>query len=55
MQFTGQVIRVIPPYDEGFPQIISVQFVTIKSNEQQYLIRYCFERQIELRKRGYYD
>ncbi|MBT2754886.1 flagellar brake domain-containing protein [Mesobacillus foraminis] len=49
-RFKGKVIRV----NEAFPGMnrISVQFVGASGLDRQLLLRFCFERQLELRKKG---
>lgn len=48
VSFTGQIVRVQPLDDER--QLIMLKFDQIADVEQQKLIRYCFERQLDLRK-----
>jgi c-di-GMP-binding flagellar brake protein YcgR len=49
-RFKGKVIRV----NEAFTGMnrISVQFVGASGLDRQLLLRFCFERQLELRKKG---
>ncbi|MCE5169586.1 flagellar brake domain-containing protein [Paenibacillus profundus] len=46
--FTGQIVRIQPIHEERVA--VMVKFEQISEVEQQKLIRYCFERQFELRK-----
>ncbi|MBG9736067.1 flagellar brake protein [Paenibacillus alvei] len=46
--FTGHIVRVQPM--EEHRQLVMLKFEQIANVEQQRLIRYCFERQLDLRK-----
>ncbi|MDQ0337765.1 c-di-GMP-binding flagellar brake protein YcgR [Caldalkalibacillus uzonensis] len=45
------VKRVIPPEDKGLPYKYSLAFTEIAEQGRQQIIRYCFQRQLELRKK----
>jgi c-di-GMP-binding flagellar brake protein YcgR len=47
-RFDGEVVRVLPV--EPDKHLIMMRFVDIADAEQQKIIRYCFERQMEFRK-----
>lgn len=48
----GEVVRV-EIYDEvKKTRLVSVKFILIKDRDHQLLMRYCFERQLELYKKG---
>lgn len=49
--FSGEVVRVHLPDENSKKQIISVKFIDLKENDNMSIIRYCFDRQIELRKK----
>ncbi|MCF6093518.1 flagellar brake domain-containing protein [Microaerobacter geothermalis] len=53
--FIGKVLRVEPPKEKGLHQWVSLKIDQISNQDQQKLVRYCFERQLELRKKGYFD
>ncbi|MBW8349103.1 flagellar brake domain-containing protein [Bacillus sp. IITD106] len=44
--------RVIRSFDKNKRHLASIQFLNIKNKEQQQLMRFCFEKQLEYRKRG---
>lgn len=47
--FKGEIVR-IKPLENG-KLIVMVQYTEIADNERQRIIRYCFERQLDFRKR----
>lgn len=47
--FKGEIVR-IKPLENG-KQIVMLQFTKISDPERQRVIRYCFERQLDFRKR----
>ncbi|WP_257140961.1 flagellar brake protein [Bacillus sp. AFS015802] len=48
-EIEGRVIRV---WEKEHKQIASIEFVHLSENQRQLILRYCFERQLELRKKG---
>ncbi|MEW9669719.1 flagellar brake protein [Ammoniphilus sp. 3BR4] len=50
--FTAKVVRVVPPKEKGEHQSIMLMILEIREPEREKIIRYCFERQVELRKKG---
>jgi c-di-GMP-binding flagellar brake protein YcgR len=49
-KFIGEVIRV-KPVEHSNNQLVMMKFKEIEDSEQQKIIRFCFERQLELRKK----
>lgn len=47
-QFEGEVIRVMEAEPNHF--VVMIRFVDIAESDQQKIIRYCFERQLDFRK-----
>jgi c-di-GMP-binding flagellar brake protein YcgR len=47
----GKVIRVLEGTNKE-PDKVPVEFVNISEVDRQLIIRYCFEKQLEMRKRG---
>ncbi|MCZ8520562.1 MULTISPECIES: flagellar brake protein [Paenibacillus] len=47
--FTGEIVRA-KPHESGKQQIM-LQFADISDKDRQKVIRYCFERQLDIRKR----
>ncbi|MGD6803369.1 flagellar brake protein [Rossellomorea vietnamensis] len=45
----GKVVRV---WDKGSGRIASLEFNELKDNQQQDILRFCFERQLSLRNKG---
>jgi c-di-GMP-binding flagellar brake protein YcgR len=51
--FHGRVVRIKPLSDEAHaPLLVSLVFTEIKEVERDKIIRYCFERELELHKKG---
>lgn len=50
LQLNSKVIRVIDYNDSR--SLISVQFIDISAIERQLLLRFCFDRQLALKKKG---
>ncbi|WP_134698941.1 flagellar brake protein [Ammoniphilus sp. YIM 78166] len=50
--FIAKVVRVVPPKEEGEQQAISLMITEIRELDREKIIRYCFDRQVELRKKG---
>ncbi|MCR2820254.1 flagellar brake protein [Lederbergia panacisoli] len=44
--------RIIRAFDKNKSQLVSIQFLNVKNKEQQQLMRFCFDKQLEYRKRG---
>ncbi|MBS4199522.1 flagellar brake domain-containing protein [Bacillus sp. FJAT-49732] len=44
--------RIIRSFDKNKRQLVSIQFLNVNNKEQQQLMRFCFEKQLEFRKRG---
>jgi c-di-GMP-binding flagellar brake protein YcgR len=47
-----EIIRCKPPGEKGQHQWISGKFVQINDSDQAKIVRACYERQLELRKKG---
>lgn len=47
VSFSGIILRVKP---QGKIQLVMVQFSEIAEHERQKIVKYCFERQLEMRK-----
>ena len=47
--FEGEVVRV-KKYDDGNKQLAMLKFSNIRPQDRETIVRYCFERQLELRK-----
>lgn len=50
MQLKSRVVRIT---DRISNRYVSLQFEDITENERQSIVKYCFERQLELRKKGF--
>jgi c-di-GMP-binding flagellar brake protein YcgR len=48
VNFRAELVRVKPTEDDL--QLVMLRFIDISDRERQKIIRYCFERQLELRK-----
>ena len=48
----GKVMRIIEPKEKGLPYKYSVQFLEVAENERQKIMRFCFERQLNIHKKG---
>ncbi|WP_245203667.1 flagellar brake protein [Ammoniphilus resinae] len=53
LEFNATVIRVIPPTEERLVQVIAIKITEIQERNRDKIIRYCFKRQVELRKKLY--
>lgn len=49
VEIEGKVIRV---WEKSHKKIASVEFVHLTENQRQLILRFCFERQLNLRKKG---
>lgn len=49
-KFTGKIVRIIE--GQGTMNKASVQFFGSSVNDRQILLRFCFERQLEMKKKG---
>ncbi|XID94239.1 flagellar brake protein [Paenibacillaceae bacterium WGS1546] len=47
-KFEGEVVRIIPV--EPDKHLIMMRFVDISDSDRQKIVRYCFERQLDMRK-----
>ncbi|GAB7386239.1 flagellar brake domain-containing protein [Bacillaceae bacterium] len=54
LTFTAEVVRIRPPEElpNSRQQLVSVQISEIREAERDMIIRFCFQRQVELRKKG---
>jgi len=50
VKFQGQIVRVLPPVEGANAQRISVEFKQIQESMRATVIRYCYEKQVELKK-----
>ncbi|USG63538.1 flagellar brake domain-containing protein [Brevibacillus ruminantium] len=48
----GEVVRVKPPGEKGKHQWVSVKFTHIGETDRAKVVRACYERQLEMRKKG---
>ena len=53
MKLLCRVVRIVPN-TEGKHRV-SLQFIDVSSHERQLLLRFCFERQLELKKKGLFS
>jgi c-di-GMP-binding flagellar brake protein YcgR len=53
MKLQGKIARIIEFTETRYK--VSLQFVDITSQETQLLLRFCFDRQLEIRRRGLYS
>lgn len=51
LTFETEVVRVHPVEENSKHQMISVKFVDLRESESEAIIKYCFDRQIELYKK----
>jgi c-di-GMP-binding flagellar brake protein YcgR len=49
VEIEGKVIRV---WEKDHKQIASIEFIHLSENQRQLILRFCFERQLNLRKKG---
>jgi c-di-GMP-binding flagellar brake protein YcgR len=49
LEIEGRLIRVL---DRNKNKIASIQFLDLSETQRQVIMRYCFEKQLELRKKG---
>jgi c-di-GMP-binding flagellar brake protein YcgR len=47
----GKLVRIIDPTENGLPYKFSVQFIEIAEFERQKLMRFCFERQLDINRK----
>jgi c-di-GMP-binding flagellar brake protein YcgR len=48
----GRMVRMIPPKEPGLAYKFPVQFTDVTEVERQKIMRFCFERQLQLRNKG---
>ncbi|WP_175991186.1 flagellar brake protein [Bacillus sp. Marseille-Q1617] len=49
LEIAGSLVRV---WERNKKKIASIQFLNLTETQRQLIMRYCFERQLELRKKG---
>lgn len=49
--FVGEVVRLFHPKEKNGPEVASVKFLAIPEREMEALVRFTYQRQIELYKR----
>ncbi|MGM0854474.1 MAG: flagellar brake protein [Bacillota bacterium] len=49
VEIEGKVTRI---WEKGHKKIASIEFVHLTENQRQLILRFCFERQLNLRKKG---
>lgn len=49
---TATLIRVLEPEKMGLPYKCPIEFTNLAENERQKIIRFCFERQLEIKKKS---
>lgn len=53
MKLLCRVVRIVPNTEGKYR--VSLQFIDVSSHERQLLLRFCFERQLELKKKGLFS
>ncbi len=48
----AEIIRIMPPKESGQHQWVSVKFTNISETDRAKVIRACYERQLDMRKKG---
>jgi c-di-GMP-binding flagellar brake protein YcgR len=48
----GKIVRIIEPAEKGLPYRFPLEFSDILETDRQKIIKYCFERQLEIKKKG---
>jgi c-di-GMP-binding flagellar brake protein YcgR len=48
---SGKIVRVIEPHEQGFPYKYSIQFQNLNLAGEALIVRYCYDRQLELNKK----
>jgi c-di-GMP-binding flagellar brake protein YcgR len=48
----GKIVRIIEPAEKGMPYRFPLEFTDVMETERQKIIKYCFERQLEIKKKG---
>lgn len=51
VNFEGKVIRVSQPNPDSKIYLISIQFITIHENLREKIIRFCYEKQVEINRK----
>lgn len=51
VQFKGQIVRVIEANNSFLKHLISVKFTNIEEHVREKIIRYCYEKQVENKKK----
>lgn len=49
---TGKIARIIEPTEKGVPYKCPMEFTDVLETERQMIIKYCFERQLEIKKKS---
>lgn len=49
---TAKLIRVIAPAEKGLPYKCPIEFIDLAESERQKIIRFCYERQLEIKKKS---
>jgi c-di-GMP-binding flagellar brake protein YcgR len=52
IQVIAEIIRLMAPQDRHQHQRVSVKFIKMRELDRDIIIRYCYGRQLELRKKG---
>lgn len=47
----GKIVRVIEPHEQNMPYKYSVEFMDLELADEAQIVRYCYDRQLELNKR----
>jgi c-di-GMP-binding flagellar brake protein YcgR len=48
----GKIVRIIEPDEKGQPYRFPLEFTDVLETDRQKIIKYCFERQLEIKKKG---
>lgn len=51
ISYTGKVLRVSQPNENSRIYLISIKFTNIQENMREKIIRYCYEKQVEIGKK----
>lgn len=49
---TAKLIRILDPAEKGLPYKCPIEFTNLAEFERQKIIRFCFERQLDIKKKG---
>ncbi|OEF97278.1 hypothetical protein BHF71_03855 [Vulcanibacillus modesticaldus] len=55
IKYQGKIVRIHRPNEEVNVNWVSIKFTQIQENMRAKLIRFCYEKQVELKKKGVID